>query len=632
MEKNVKFSSAKLVSLSKDGNWSQSFSFESFYCTLEINGQAGFETPLLGKQLIEEAQKIYLLSEKKDLQLTKKILAAFKEKKSENVSFSVSIGFKNNLILYLGTLGKGKILVKRGDRLLAVLTGEKETETASGIVQDNDIIVLETESFAKTIKDEELKTILDDRESQEIADILAPEIQSLAEFGGAATVIKVIIGENREEQENKAQESSQPAIEEKIIKEKTEFSGERGKSKLILLFKKAVSNISHRFSLIFSSRPIYVNQPQLTEEKRKKTIKTIVLILIALFGISLIFSFKKKTQSEAEVKFKEVYSVALKKKDEGKALIDLNPVRARRLFSESRQILEEAQPIVSKDKKLGEKLSYLLSEVNSSLETTAKVYKLKEIPLFFDFQATDKQVSIKALVISKDRLFVFKVNNETIYSLKENDPSPEILVKGEELKNGQALSLLNEDLFLLTEKNIYQIKTNSKEKKMVISLNKSQIKDFASFTTNLYLLDPTGNQILKYILTDSGFSQPTNYLKEIKPDFSGAVSLTIDGAIYVLKDNGEVLKFLQGKPESFKISGLDINLNQPKKIFTTEDLKNIYLLDSGNSRVVVIDKKGEYQSQYINEEIGKATTFVVSSDEKQIFIASGTKIYRVEVK
>ncbi len=60
--------------------------------------------------------------------------------------------------------------------------------------------------------------------------------------------------------------------------------------------------------------------------------------------------------------------------------------------------------------------------------------------------------------------------------------------------------------------------------------------------------------------------------------------------------------------------------------------KNIYILDSGNNRVVVINKKGEYQSQYVNNEIKDVEDMVVDRSEKKIYLLLGSKIYEIAVK
>ena len=56
------------------------------------------------------------------------------------------------------------------------------------------------------------------------------------------------------------------------------------------------------------------------------------------------------------------------------------------------------------------------------------------------------------------------------------------------------------------------------------------------------------------------------------------------------------------------------------------------LLDKGNDRVVVVNKSGEYYSQYRWPGIGGVTHLVASEEEKKILLLAGNKIYEIEIK
>jgi len=99
-----------------------------------------------------------------------------------------------------------------------------------------------------------------------------------------------------------------------------------------------------------------------------------------------------------------------------------------------------------------------------------------------------------------------------------------------------------------------------------------------------------------------------------------------------LKSDGTILKFIQGKKEAFGVAGLDKPIKNPKAIFTNEDTEALYILDNGNSRVVVLEKSGEYHSQYLWSGISEATGLAVSEQENKIFLFSQNKIYAIEIR
>ena len=108
--------------------------------------------------------------------------------------------------------------------------------------------------------------------------------------------------------------------------------------------------------------------------------------------------------------------------------------------------------------------------------------------------------------------------------------------------------------------------------------------------------------------------------------------MTIDGSIWIIESNGTVLKLTKGKADSFNVSGLDKPFTSPTKIFTKNDFNNVYILDNGNGRIVVLTKDGTYKEQYQATVIKNAKDFEVNESGKKIFILSGGKIYEIGLK
>lgn len=129
-----------------------------------------------------------------------------------------------------------------------------------------------------------------------------------------------------------------------------------------------------------------------------------------------------------------------------------------------------------------------------------------------------------------------------------------------------------------------------------------------SFYGNLYILDEGANQIYRYLPTPDGYSQaPENYFADTANiNLSGAVDMTIDGAIYVLYGDGTVKKFENGEPQAFALTGLDTStpIKNPTAIFTTADdeMQHLYITDSGNQRIIQLNKDGKFIEQLKPED------------------------------
>src|SRR4030042_3299186 len=139
--------------------------------------------------------------------------------------------------------------------------------------------------------------------------------------------------------------------------------------------------------------------------------------------------------------------------------------------------------------------------------------------------------------------------------------------------------------------------------------------------------------IWRYPSAEWGFGAKQKWFGSgVSPDLSAVVSIGIDGSIWLLREEGKILKFTQGAPDAFGYSGLDKEIEKPQAIFIDDETENLYLLDRGNSRVIILAKSGEYRGQYLWPGMSQATDLVVSETEKKILLLVNDKVYVIEIK
>ncbi len=122
---------------------------------------------------------------------------------------------------------------------------------------------------------------------------------------------------------------------------------------------------------------------------------------------------------------------------------------------------------------------------------------------------------------------------------------------------------------------------------------------------NLYVLDPLLSRVFKFEPLDNAYTlPPTDYLSpQLGVDLTGAVDMAIDGNLYVLFADGQVLKYFGGQAQPFPLNGLSSPLRSPTSIFVS-GLKHpdgdgyVYITDAGNDRIVQFDKAGNYIRQF----------------------------------
>ena len=159
------------------------------------------------------------------------------------------------------------------------------------------------------------------------------------------------------------------------------------------------------------------------------------------------------------------------------------------------------------------------------------------------------------------------------------------------------------------------------------------IQDLYGFAGNIYLLDSTKHQIWKYLPTSDGYSDKREYLtKDTKVDFSNVLRMQIESSVYILKQGGEILRFTRGEKDNFSLGGLPSGVKDPKSLFVSSDTDNLYLLDSGNSRLLILTKIGGYKGQITGKKFAEASDLVVDEKDKKVYLLDGSKIFQVDLK
>lgn len=263
----------------------------------------------------------------------------------------------------------------------------------------------------------------------------------------------------------------------------------------------------------------------------------------------------------------------------------------------------------------------------------ANVIQVQEIPLWLDLDLIKKDFTSQRLSLSHGQILVLDTTNKTLLTVSLNK-SPQILAGKEKLGEAKFASLNGDLAWILSEdKGLVRVDLGNKETEVVIKPDEKwkNISEIFGFANNIYLLD--SGQVWKYLPIAAGYSEAREYLqKETKADFSSVKRFQIDGSVWVLKTGGEILKFTQGVPDSFALSGLGQNIKDPQSFYVSDETENLYLLDGGNNRLLVLDKKGNFVAQYESESFSQFTDLIVQEKERKVYLLEGSKIFVMDLR
>jgi len=401
--------------------------------------------------------------------------------------------------------------------------------------------------------------------------------------------------------------------------------------------EKKNNNLWHTFSQTFkkiwakTSISLHTSWRWAINPKNRSRVYIIIiaiLLLILVANIGLLrnrqSNFKKQISSEQTINELKV------KNEEAKLALNYNNKdKAKKLFEE---IYNQALGLVQAGNK-NQEVQDILTQSQQELDNLTSTKRLNNLTKLAEFPS-----SSNLFVNKNDYITVGPKDGKIYYSTSQdkNVNSYSSLPNTAGQYRAGVITDTTSELLLFTDKNkCFQVKDlkiapdeiNPKENTW------ENVTALSTFSGNLYLLDGPGGQIYKHVKDPDGYAKGENYINTQEVDLKDSVSLAIDGAIYVLKNDGAVVKLIKGGAQNFNlqnIPNLSGKIDSPKKIWTDTSENSIYILDE--IKIIELDKTGKFISQIaFSTEITTIEDFSINTQSKKIWILSSNKLYEANL-
>lgn len=573
----------------------------------------GIEVSSFGTEIIKRLQEMYYSNEsekviKKVAQTMESLAAEFLSEVELNLVLAVVWGE----FLYCGKMGEGQVYLKRGEALVKLLSEGEETTVVSGSLKDQDKLLVGTGQFFRIVPEETLKPIMEQTDDQQAEEALAAIVHG-HETNSQTAAVLVRVG-----QQSEAKTEEEPAAEEAIgVKEENKW-----RVKWQALAEKGWLWL----------RRFKVRGGGLSLRKQQRSAATVALVLVLVFGVSLVLAGRKRQKTKAETRYQAVVEEIRYKYDEARGLLSLNPLRAKSLLKDSQTLMAEYE--TESGKELSGELKDYKQKIEETLGSVQREYQLESAQEWYDFGLVKEGFKGSDWESEANEALVWDAVSRSLVSLNLETKAAKVVLGGDKLSSGELVGLAGERGLVVSKDKVTVVEV--KEGKVVAEVGADgwgTIQDAVGFGGNLYLLDKTvKGQIWKYLGVEAGLSGKRSYLKGESYDLSEAVSMAIDGSVWVLFSDGTIVKYVQGVKDVFVVAGLDKAFDEPVKIFTSPEVESVYILDRKNTRVVVIAKNGEYKAQYVWPGIAGVKDLIVNETQKKIFLLTGEKIFTIDLK
>jgi hypothetical protein len=374
-------------------------------------------------------------------------------------------------------------------------------------------------------------------------------------------------------------------------------------------------------------------------------------ILIAFTAVMIIFLggiiFKNYKDSEAE-KFNvyaNILSIAEEKLNQADIDAINSPAQARKSLQEAKNALDGRDISLDNNANYKEtyaRISTLYGKIQTQLDAIDLISRIENPIIAVDFSQAGNIGNLDEIMSDANNYYVFNSKSKTLNSVDfTNKKLSDLAIKaGDDInfsgittlmkKTGEAMFLSNTNkigIFNMGKKAFFASDID-------FQTDISNIKDIESYSNFLYLLDQNSNQIRKYARSANGFDKGQDWFKVKNTNIKNAVSMAIDGSIYLLNSDGSIEKFRTGdKVADFSIENPSELISGSAKIYTDSELKYLYITDSAKNRIILFDKtNGKLVRQYISNYFNNLKNIVVDQKEEKIYALEENKIFEIGIK
>lgn len=362
--------------------------------------------------------------------------------------------------------------------------------------------------------------------------------------------------------------------------------------------------------------------PYNTPAFKKSLIVVIILFLVLAIG-NRIFKTQKQTENE---NFQNYFDKIERLIGEAENAVIYNDLAKSNLLYQ--EALESLSSLNQKDKNFPkDEALELQKKIEKELFSLNNLEEINEPEIFFEL--TKEEFSPKKLTFSGSNLYFWDLVSPKIFILEKNKNEKKLTEIDKSTDLGTKLG--NYVLFS-AKSDLIVFKDNAQDsiKNLGFPISDFKPTELSALGSNFYFLDSQKGEIVKFGFEENKdeFSGEIWLSKETKKPLK-AKSMAIDGSIWVLTENNTLLKYYKGNLQEEMNLDFFPKTDSISKIFTASNFSYLYLLTPAENRIIILKKDGGVFKQYRSDKFDNLTDFVVSENEKDIYLLNNLEVYRI---
>jgi len=160
----------------------------------------------------------------------------------------------------------------------------------------------------------------------------------------------------------------------------------------------------------------------------------------------------------------------------------------------------------------------------------------------------------------------------------------------------------------------------------------ASIAGIAAFTDNLYVLDPAGNQVHRYLPAAEGYDSEPDVLLAGQIELESAVGLAVESDVYVVLSSGGVRRFQNGADAGFALGGIDVPIEAANDIEAVPATGELYISDSAAKRVVVAGLDGAFHRQLVSSAFTDLRAIAIDAAASHLYVVIGDQLLTAPIQ
>lgn len=278
--------------------------------------------------------------------------------------------------------------------------------------------------------------------------------------------------------------------------------------------------------------------------------------------------------------------------------------------------------------------SRILAEIKAARFEFDQVTLVENPDLVVDLSEVSEADNANFLI--KTTVALFAINSTEFIEILLDSAKDPIEIGKLKIKDVTYLSDLDSAFALTESGSIYSYTDGEIKNAQTDSDQKHNLDAIAGFGDRLYAIDNKAQQIWKFNTIGGELEPKEAYLKDNK--LPEAKDIAIDGSVYVLTENNQIVRYFGGKISNFKVTDAPlVELTNPERIYTELDSSSLYVLDPAERRVLVYFKNQrtsdlDYVRQYVFPSIGEITDFYADESSKKLYLLAENSIYVTDLR